>query len=81
MKTSTGAKLERPPWPGLAVDKSVQSWGSGCVPRPALHMLCFQVSLELHCGGSACSVAGMVSPFRRVLSDLYEMALEDTGEL
>lgn len=44
-------------------------------------MLCFQVSLELHCGGSACFVAGMVSPFRRVLPDLYEMALEDNGEL
>lgn len=63
------------------MDKSVQSWGSGCVPRPALHMLCFQVSLELHCGGSVCFVAGMVSPFRKVLPGLDETALEETGEL
>lgn len=80
-KTSLGPSW-RPPWLGLAMDKSVQSWGSGCVPRPAFQMLCFQVSLELHCGGCMCFVAGMVSLFRRVLlPSPHEVAQEDAGEL
>ena len=55
--------------------------GSGCVPRPAFYMLCFQVPLELHCGGCVCFVAGMVSLCgREVLPSSCEVAIEGTGE-
>lgn len=56
--------------------------GLAVSPGKPSKMLCFQVPLELHCGGCVSFVTGMVSLFRRrVLPSSCEVAIEEAGEL
>lgn len=74
---------------GQAGEASLARLGSGqvCSPgglavSPGQPCTCFvSKSLLSFTVGDLPVLWLMVSPFRRVLPDLYEMALEDTGEL